>query len=161
MVSKAKRRGHWTDLFRDYELKADVRLVDHEAPRVLRQILGQMLREAWGQCTPTRLPKGAPGVPGCCFRKRRLESFPVVEVEIAEGQERLQAAAGLTVGEVRASYQVPADWQGNLDDQPVADTCPILPRLPSRLSGQHRRNDGRRVQNDPLTGLLPATPGPA
>ena len=62
MVSKAKRRGHWTDLFRDYELKADVRLVDHEAPRVLRQILGQMLREVWGQCTPTRLPKGAPGV---------------------------------------------------------------------------------------------------
>jgi len=58
--------------------------------------------------------------------QKEVESFPVVEVEIAERRERLQAAAGLTVGKIRESFQVPIDWTAVLGEELVADNYPIL-----------------------------------
>ena len=56
----------------------------------------------------------------------RIHAIPRAEVVIDKEEKVLELTIGMTVGEVRTLCQVPADWTAFVDEQPVADSHPIL-----------------------------------
>jgi len=58
---------------------------------------------------------------------KNFRNFPRVKLVIGDREEFVLTVMGLTVGEMRASCHVPADWTAILDDERlVADNYPIL-----------------------------------
>jgi hypothetical protein len=72
------------------------------------------------------LAKDMFGVREVLMPGKNVEMFPRIKILIGDREEFLLTTTGLTVGEIRTSHDVPADWVAFVNDQPVADDYPVL-----------------------------------